>query len=192
MFFEFLTPPLENPTFWPNFAGLPPTLESRSSDPPHPTRGTLAITGIEHSIESNQLSCEECQQRLKKCNTVVDYEEPYFIFNEYSFARNYKINGIINELIIKCDFEFNGCPQKVQVGQLVQHLKVCPNRFCNICGFIAGPVSQHNCFELMKSDRNEWKRIAIKAEKENKRLKNRIVLQEEDAYRDIQGESLHL
>ena len=146
---------------------------------------------IKQTIESNHLSCAECRQRLKKCNQVLDDEEPYYMICEYSFARNYKINGIISELTIKCDFEFNGCPQTVQVGLLVEHLKACPNRFCKICGFIAGPINQHDCFELMKSDRDEWKRIAIKAEEENQRLKTRIVvLQEEHAYCDFQGDNL--
>src|ERR1700712_4074660 len=59
------------------------------------------------SIESNIKNCSECRKPLKKKPSIEEKEDSFLTFNDYSFARNFKIIGIISELKIKCEFDFN-------------------------------------------------------------------------------------
>ena len=110
-------------------------------------------------IEDNHKECPECRKEFtrKRSNDLSNNDIFVFISN-LVFSRNLKINSIINELNIKCNFAFNGCQESIELGLLSSHLKNCEHRYCEKCGFTAGRPEDHNCVELLKNDRNEWKR----------------------------------
>src|SRR4051812_29455604 len=76
---------------------------------------------VKKSIDSNHKSCPECRKRLKKRGHSE--EDPLVLINDYAFARNFKVNGIISELTVRCEFDFNGCQHIIQLGLLIEHMK---------------------------------------------------------------------
>ena len=139
---------------------------------------TFCKTCVRELIDNRNKSCPECRQimvtRKRSHSQTNDNQRGLVVVNGYLFIRNIKINSIISELKIKCDFEFNGCQQTPQLGLLSDHLKTCEHRNCQTCGFTAGRADEHNCLELLKKDRDEWKLKYEKREQLIDELKKRV------------------
>ena len=67
---------------------------------------------------------------------------------------------MINDLKIKCNFDWNGCQEVTQLGLFSSHLRQCEHRLCKTCGFNVKGNVQHMpqiCIELLRRDRNQLK-----------------------------------
>ena len=127
-------------------------------------------------IEDNHSVCPECRKEFsrKRSNELAVNDISVFILN-HVFSRNLKINAIINELYLKCDFDFNGCQEFIELGLFQTHLKNCEHRFCKKCRFAAGlPENGHNCIELLKNDRNEWRQKFIDIKDQKSKLEEEL------------------
>ena len=77
----------------------------------------------------------------------------------YAFAKNLDLSHVIKNLMVKCDYDFNGCKTVVKFDNsfnaIYTHMKSCSYKLCVKCRLSSS--DDHNCFQLMIIDRNEWK-----------------------------------
>lgn len=69
------------------------------------------------------------------------------------------LKNMIDELIIKCEFQRNGCSSRVTIGQLAHHMECCPHNpkaLCKTCG-LEQQWSQHNCVDSLIAEINSIK-----------------------------------
>ncbi|CAG2100085.1 unnamed protein product, partial [Medioppia subpectinata] len=89
---------------------------------------------------------------------------------------------MIEKLRIKCDYEWNGCPEVCPLESLSTHLKTCQYRLCLTCDLTVGPTSDdHNCIEGLKRNRNEWQIRSNSLKQRVKTLKTKLKESEEKA-----------
>ena len=114
---------------------------------------------LEQSIESGAKECAKCRKPFtKKRSNQLSNEDNYVIIKPFFvFTRNLKLYELINSLKIKCDYYLNGCEELVEIGSLEDHIKRCLRRLCNTCDLSFGRSVDHNCIELLKNDRNNFK-----------------------------------
>ena len=126
-------------------------------------------------IQNNHKECPECREQFtpKRAAPNNKNDNTIIIISNNVFGPNLMANAIVSEQIIKCDFEFNGCPETIEVGSLPTHLKKCLFTLCKTCGFTAGREGEHNCFELMRNNRDEMKNRLLQYEKANKEWKDK-------------------
>ena len=88
---------------------------------------TFCKTCVQQLTAIGNKSCPECRQLMttrKRSNSVAAHNQKGLVLvNVYLFSRNFKINSLISDLKIKCDFDFNGCQQTVPLGLLSDHLR---------------------------------------------------------------------
>ncbi|CAG2103268.1 unnamed protein product, partial [Medioppia subpectinata] len=104
--------------------------------------------------------CFECRQplatRKRARNQTISDNEAIIGGNDFVNS-NPLIDEIIGKLKIRCDYEWNGCPEVCPLESLSTHLKTCQHKLCQTCGLSVGLVKDdHNCIEGLKTDRNEW------------------------------------
>ena len=123
---------------------------------------TFCKSCVKQWIESNNKECPECRKPFKtrKRSNTTECTENVVLIGNHIFKSNLMANNMINELMIKCKYDFNGCQQSVKLESLLSHMKVCPHRFCSKCDFTFDEDIEHNsvnCIELLKNDRNDLK-----------------------------------
>lgn len=136
-------------------------------------------------IQNNHKECPECREPFTPKRTAPNgrVDNAIIIISNNVFMPNLTANGIVSEMRIKCDFEFNGCKEVVEVGLLVAHLKKCQFTLCKTCGFTAGRDGEHNCLELMRSARDELKNKLIQYEQANKEWRDKCAKVEAELVR---------
>ncbi|CAG2104729.1 unnamed protein product [Medioppia subpectinata] len=106
--------------------------------------------------------CPECRQPLasrKRSRSQTIGDNSLVIGGNVLVEKNRRINEMIGKLKIRCDYEWNGCPEVCPLESLSTHLKTCQHKLCQTCGLSVNPISDdHNCIEDMKRDRNEWQK----------------------------------
>ena len=117
---------------------------------------------IVYAIEEGVKSCPKCRKLFtkKRMNEALDDSVVLIQKNReiFLFFRNLSLKEIISKLTIKCDYESNGCEEVMELAVLSQHVGRCWYGFCPKCQFrMNGPTENHNCIELLKNDRTEWK-----------------------------------
>lgn len=129
---------------------------------------------IQQWIQSDHKECPECRKRFRSILSTygMSNSDSLVIISNYVFVRNLRINSMVSELKTKC--EFNGCQQTIELGLLSGHMKECEHRLCEKCGFGVGSDGQHNCFELMMTDRNEWKEKWNQMKGKNQKLEEEV------------------
>ena len=131
---------------------------------------------VQQLIENNRKQCPECRQQLKNKRTIGTVNQNNLvIICGYIFTRNLMVNSMVNELIVKCKYELNGCKQTMELSWLNTHLKECEHRMCKICDLtIDEENGDHNCLERLKSERNRLDLKLDKTEKEKTELKRSV------------------
>ena len=99
--------------------------------------------------------CPECRinffpKRTSNANNWVNVGKYCFKFDRIN-------KNIINQLKIKCNFESFGCKQLTEFSSFKKHWKECPFRRCKSCEMPLNSNVDHNCIQVLKKDRNEWK-----------------------------------
>ena len=143
---------------------------------------------IQDWIYSNRMVCPECRQVFstrKRCIASTENDNLVAI-KSFVFSRNLKVNSIVSELKTKCDFDFNGCQEVVEFGLISSHLNKCEHRFCKICNILMTKVDEHNCFELMKNERNEWQLKYENSEQTVKELTQKLENQRKESILELQ------
>ena len=139
--------------------------------------------------------CKECLQKLIRtrahkcpaCRTEFTRKRGTnaIILSGYAFRPNLMANAWISKLITKCDFQFNGCKERLELGSMATHLISCEHRFCSNCNeaLNAGQTEAHHCVELLKNERDQLKNQLdiVKSERdqlksETDQLKNQLNL----------------
>lgn len=121
-------------------------------------------TCIEKEVQHNRKECPRCRLRLRKPSK----KEKNNISNAvlirgkakvYAFSRNLDLSQVIKNLMVKCDYDFNGCKTVVKFdnnfNSIIAHMKSCSHKLCVKCRLSSS--DDHNCFQLMINDRNDWK-----------------------------------
>ncbi|CAG2114043.1 unnamed protein product [Medioppia subpectinata] len=124
--------------------------------------------------------CPECRQPLasrKRTRSQSTEDNSLVIGGNVFVDKNLRINAMIEKLKIRCDYEWNGCPEVCPLESLFTHLKTCQHRLCLTCGLSVGLVrDDHNCIEGLKRDRNEWtqraKEFEIRLKESNEKTLN--------------------
>ena len=66
--------------------------------------------------------------------------------------------NLLENMKIKCNYEWDGCSHVSRIGDLAQHLSVCefrPNQLCKTCGLIKESVLTHNCIQSLISEKQK-------------------------------------
>ena len=113
---------------------------------------------IQQWIDGNHKECPKCKEvfassKGPKRKSGVEV----ILIGSYDFRPDFTANGMINDLKVICDFEYNGCQEVIEFGSLSNHIKQCKHRYCKTCELAADPKGRHNCIQLMKSAINELK-----------------------------------
>ena len=117
---------------------------------------------LQQTIQNGSDACPKCRQRLtpkRSCGTA-DNDNTIIILRDqrmYVVGRNLAVNDIIGGLQAKCEYDFNGCQELVQMSLLSSHTRQCEHRFCATCGLNVKRDIEHDCIEALKRDRNNWK-----------------------------------
>ena len=134
---------------------------------------------IKEIVENGVKSCPDCRKAFTKKRPKESSDNSDVVFRRnrdvFVFSKNLKLNEIIGKLKISCDYESNGCKESVELESLSQHMTRCEYRFCKTCGFRPiGESDEHNCIEVLKNDRNEWKVKYEKSVNINKEFEDKI------------------
>ncbi|CAG2116326.1 unnamed protein product, partial [Medioppia subpectinata] len=135
--------------------------------------------------------CPECRQPLasrKRSRSQSTDANEVIIGGNVLVGKNRRINEMIGKLKIRCEYEWNGCPEVCPLESLSTHLKTCQHKWCQTCGLSVGLVrDDHNCIEGLKRDRNEWTQRAQEFEIRLKES-NEMALNLEKKYNSQQNE----
>ena len=101
--------------------------------------------------------CPQCRKQFKKKKTNTAIDDNCVVISNTVFTRNLMANSMVDELTIKCSYDFNGCQQTVRFGSLPSHMKDCQYRTCKTCDLSFGNCEEHNCLELLKRERLRMK-----------------------------------
>ena len=145
---------------------------------------------IEQWINADHNDCPKCKRlltRKRSLDTTDSDHNHYILIGNYVFGHDFTANGIISELKIKCNFEYNGCQEVIEFGRLDAHLKQCEHRICKTCELDAGMSGPHNCIQILK---NQIKAINEKSEQTMNGLKAQ--LQKEIQKKEALDKSLKL
>ena len=139
---------------------------------------------VQQWIEDKHKECPECRKEFTRAQ--LPSSECCTVLGHFQFTRSLKINVIISELKIKCEFEFNGCQEVFELGLYSAHVSRCRHRFCKVCKIELSEGDGHDCIDALRrrlSDelslklselKNEFNEKVSMLQKENKELKNRI------------------
>ena len=134
---------------------------------------TFCKNCVQQWIVCEHKECPECRHpfTMKRTNDTRDEPNLVIIYN-YIFKTNLMANNLINDLKIKCDFEFNGCKHIIELGLLEGHINECQHKYCKDCyhNYSLVPNREHNCLEILKKDRNLFLIHIKKLESEVKNL----------------------
>ncbi|CAG2113354.1 unnamed protein product, partial [Medioppia subpectinata] len=106
--------------------------------------------------------CPECRQVLATRKrplreSVTDATVMLISGLEIPYTPCRRLNSVIDKLRIKCQYEWNGCPEVCPLESLLAHQMSCEHRKCRECCLPAGVSAEdHNCVQLLTRDRNEW------------------------------------
>ncbi|XP_054164479.1 uncharacterized protein LOC128962154 [Oppia nitens] len=103
------------------------------------------------------------------------------IIGDYQLTRNYALDSIVGELLIKCKYSGLGCPQVLPVRSMAEHYRQCLAGCCPDCGLklygidgITGdhhqqqqPKQQHNCIDRLKSELTDQREYIKRLENNN-------------------------
>ncbi|CAG2108389.1 unnamed protein product [Medioppia subpectinata] len=125
--------------------------------------------------------CPQCREALTATKRTRDMTANESDIGDVVKA-NRDLNRIIGRLRIKCQYEWNGCNEKIQLESKAAHHNNCKHRLCRKCGHPAGEsAGQHNCIELLVKDRkvfmeysNEWKHKFEAVVKEKEEIKEKL------------------
>lgn len=117
---------------------------------------------LQQTIHNGSDSCPQCRQRLSPKRSVgtADSDNTIIILRDqrmYVVGRNLALNDVINSLQIRCEYDFNGCQELIQLSLLSSHLKQCHHRYCKTCELNVKRDEQHDCIRALKRDRDLWK-----------------------------------
>ena len=114
---------------------------------------------VQMCIQSNHKECPQCRKQLrKKRSNRIANDNNCVIISNIVFTRNLIVNAMVNELKIKCNFDFNGCQQTVRFGSLSSHLETCQHKICMTCGLSTrNMIEDHKCIEELKKERLQMK-----------------------------------
>ena len=116
--------------------------------------------------------CPGCEHRfsMKRSNDSRD-ERNVVIISNYVFKSHQIIDNMINDLKIKCDFEFNGCKHIIELASLQSHINECQYKKC-FCS-VDGLTEPHNCAD------NLWKRVFWFSD-QNKELTRQFIIKDRE------------
>ena len=139
---------------------------------------TFCRTCIQHwirSLQSERKDCPQCRKQFtRKRRNETANDNNSIIISNVVFTRNLAINAMVEELKIKCFYDFNGCLQILKLGSLSSHLSVCEYRLCTNCELTFGKLNEHNCLEALKKERNQMKDKINSLEEELKKSSEKI------------------
>ena len=116
---------------------------------------TFCLECVKQMVTTNKKTCPECRTNFTPKRRREDNNS--IIVGNYVFRPNRTANNMISKLKIKCDYESFGCKKSIELSSLQTHLNECPFKRCKTCEMYFDSNDGHNCLEVIKRDRNDWK-----------------------------------
>ncbi|CAG2101263.1 unnamed protein product [Medioppia subpectinata] len=98
-------------------------------------------------------SCPKCNKSLttRKRTQSTDKNHNIVVIDNVLVDKNLKVYAMVGKLLIKCDFEAEGCPNVCPLELLPKHLKTFAFRKCKTCGQSTNNQSMDVKKELIES-----------------------------------------
>ncbi|XP_054153396.1 uncharacterized protein LOC128952083 [Oppia nitens] len=126
---------------------------------------------IQRIVVSNKLICPQCRcETHKKRQRSAITDSPTSSTTSASalankvdpfLKSNRRVDSIIGRLRTNCDYEDKGCEEVLELNLLDSHLEKCNYNLCDNCGLKVGKRLEHNCLDLMKSERKRFMNTII-------------------------------
>ena len=136
---------------------------------------------VQQIIDDNHRKCPECEHKFsnKRSNKSRNAQK-LVVISKYIFRSHKIINNMINDLNIKCDFEFNGCKQSIKLSSLQTHLNECQYKKC-FCS-CDRPNEAHDCAaNLMRRIYDDHEIISDLSRKND--MKDKKILEWEEKFK---------
>ncbi|XP_054166344.1 uncharacterized protein LOC128963842 [Oppia nitens] len=120
--------------------------------------------------------CPECRHPLatrKRSHQLADDDRLAVVINGYVLENNLKVNAMVAEMVVKCEYSGNGCDQAMPMDLIGGHERHCGYRFCPTCGHIIGDSDsssssvsaagsygqqqQHNCVDVLIDENHNYR-----------------------------------